>query len=326
MLGIHPHQAGGSRGGPDRRARASCSTHRRGGRGGRDGLDYFRDYAPRDTPADALRGAARRSPRARQAGRHPHPRRGRRHGSPCSPASTAPSSCTASPRRRCSTPALERGYYVSFAGNVTYPKADDLRSARRARARRAASSPRPTARTSLRSPPRGGRTSPRTSSTPSRRWPRRAARAPTSSAAQIDANASAAFGSVTLPTPKKELGQHFLVDENILGVIGRLAELDPDDVVLEIGPGLGVLTRYLAERVSPASTPSSSTARSSHTSARGCGERSNVEVALGDALRLDLVGTRPAAGQARREPAVQRRHAARRREPRRPAERSSCGA
>nr|MBA2461862.1 ribosomal RNA small subunit methyltransferase A [Actinomycetota bacterium] len=44
--------------------------------------------------------------------------------------------------------------------------------------------------------------------------------------------------------PKKELGQHFLVDENILGVIGRFAELDPSDVVLEIGPGLGVLTRY----------------------------------------------------------------------------------
>jgi 16S rRNA (adenine1518-N6/adenine1519-N6)-dimethyltransferase len=50
-------------------------------------------------------------------------------------------------------------------------------------------------------------------------------------------------------TPKKELGQHFLVDENILGVIGRLAQLEADDVVLEIGPGLGVLTRYLAERV-----------------------------------------------------------------------------
>ena len=49
--------------------------------------------------------------------------------------------------------------------------------------------------------------------------------------------------------PKKELGQHFLVDENILGVIGRLAELTPDDVVLEVGPGLGVLTRFLAERV-----------------------------------------------------------------------------
>jgi len=49
--------------------------------------------------------------------------------------------------------------------------------------------------------------------------------------------------------PKKELGQHFLADENILGVIGRLAELESEDVVLEVGPGLGVLTRYLAARV-----------------------------------------------------------------------------
>ena len=39
---------------------------------------------------------------------------------------------------------------------------------------------------------------------------------------------------------KKELGQHFLVDENILGVIGRLADLQPGDVVLEVGPGQGV--------------------------------------------------------------------------------------
>ena len=49
--------------------------------------------------------------------------------------------------------------------------------------------------------------------------------------------------------PTKALGQHFLVDENLLGVIGRLAALAPDDVVVEIGPGLGVLTRYLADRV-----------------------------------------------------------------------------
>jgi 16S rRNA (adenine1518-N6/adenine1519-N6)-dimethyltransferase len=49
--------------------------------------------------------------------------------------------------------------------------------------------------------------------------------------------------------PKKQLGQHFLVDENILGVIGRLADLQAGDVVLEVGPGLGVLTRYLADRV-----------------------------------------------------------------------------
>jgi 16S rRNA (adenine1518-N6/adenine1519-N6)-dimethyltransferase len=50
-------------------------------------------------------------------------------------------------------------------------------------------------------------------------------------------------------TPRKDLGQHFLVDENILRVIERLAELTPTDVVLEIGPGFGVLTRFLAERV-----------------------------------------------------------------------------
>jgi 16S rRNA (adenine1518-N6/adenine1519-N6)-dimethyltransferase len=49
---------------------------------------------------------------------------------------------------------------------------------------------------------------------------------------------------------KKSLGQHFLADPNILEVMGRLAELGPDDVVLEIGPGQGVLTRYLAQRVS----------------------------------------------------------------------------
>jgi 16S rRNA (adenine1518-N6/adenine1519-N6)-dimethyltransferase len=49
--------------------------------------------------------------------------------------------------------------------------------------------------------------------------------------------------------PKKALGQHFLVDENLLGVIARLAGLQADDVVLEVGPGLGVLTRYLAARV-----------------------------------------------------------------------------
>jgi 16S rRNA (adenine1518-N6/adenine1519-N6)-dimethyltransferase len=49
--------------------------------------------------------------------------------------------------------------------------------------------------------------------------------------------------------PKRAFGQHFLVDRNILGVVGRLAELEPDDVVLEVGPGLGTLTDYLAERV-----------------------------------------------------------------------------
>jgi 16S rRNA (adenine1518-N6/adenine1519-N6)-dimethyltransferase len=48
--------------------------------------------------------------------------------------------------------------------------------------------------------------------------------------------------------PNRELGQNFLVDSNILGVIERAAELGPDDVCLEIGGGLGVLSEFLAER------------------------------------------------------------------------------
>jgi 16S rRNA (adenine1518-N6/adenine1519-N6)-dimethyltransferase len=48
--------------------------------------------------------------------------------------------------------------------------------------------------------------------------------------------------------PNRELGQNFLIDSNILDVIGRAAELSEDDVVLEVGGGLGVLSEYLAAR------------------------------------------------------------------------------
>jgi 16S rRNA (adenine1518-N6/adenine1519-N6)-dimethyltransferase len=48
--------------------------------------------------------------------------------------------------------------------------------------------------------------------------------------------------------PNRELGQNFLIDSNILDVIGRAAALDPADVVLEVGGGLGVLSEYLAAR------------------------------------------------------------------------------
>jgi 16S rRNA (adenine1518-N6/adenine1519-N6)-dimethyltransferase len=49
--------------------------------------------------------------------------------------------------------------------------------------------------------------------------------------------------------PNRELGQNFLIDDNILGVIGRAAELASEDVVLEVGGGLGVLSEYLAPQV-----------------------------------------------------------------------------
>lgn len=48
---------------------------------------------------------------------------------------------------------------------------------------------------------------------------------------------------------KKELGQHFLVDEDVLQRIISTAELDHEDTVIEVGPGLGVLTKRLAEQV-----------------------------------------------------------------------------
>lgn len=49
--------------------------------------------------------------------------------------------------------------------------------------------------------------------------------------------------------PRKSLGQHFLVDRSYLAAIMEAAEVMPDDLVLEIGPGLGVLTEALAARV-----------------------------------------------------------------------------
>jgi len=48
-------------------------------------------------------------------------------------------------------------------------------------------------------------------------------------------------------TAKKSFGQHFLLDLNITRKIARLAQLGPDDVAIEVGPGPGGLTRALIE-------------------------------------------------------------------------------
>ena len=93
---------------------------------------------------------------------------------------------------------------------------------------------------------------------------------------------------------KKELGQHFLVDENILGVIGRLAELEESDVVLEIGPGLGVLTTFLADRVQQVYAVELDASLGPQLVERVAG-RPNAELRFGDALRLDLREAAPGA-------------------------------
>jgi 16S rRNA (adenine1518-N6/adenine1519-N6)-dimethyltransferase len=93
--------------------------------------------------------------------------------------------------------------------------------------------------------------------------------------------------------PDRELGQNFLIDSNILGVIGRAAELAPQDVVLEVGGGLGVLSEYLA-------------GQSAHVHVVEIDERlrealtdatdphPNVTVHWADAVTLDLAALAPA--------------------------------
>ncbi len=94
----------------------------------------------------------------------------------------------------------------------------------------------------------------------------------------------------------RELGQHFLVDDNILGVAGRLAHLGADDVVLEVGAGLGVLTAYLAERVRLVHAVELDRGLEPHLRERLVGHQ-NVELVLGDALTLPLEALDPPPGK-----------------------------
>jgi 16S rRNA (adenine1518-N6/adenine1519-N6)-dimethyltransferase len=95
-----------------------------------------------------------------------------------------------------------------------------------------------------------------------------------------------------LPTPSKELGQHFLVDENIVRVIGRLAELEPDDVILEIGPGQGVLTDFLARQARLVHAVELDHRLKPHLEER-FGGADNVQLHFSDALELDPAALEP---------------------------------
>jgi len=96
---------------------------------------------------------------------------------------------------------------------------------------------------------------------------------------------------VSGPAPKKSLGQHFLTDDNILTVIARLAALAPDDVILEIGPGLGALTRVLADRCAHVHAVELDKRLEPHL--RGIAAAPNVSLHWGDALQLDLARLEP---------------------------------
>jgi 16S rRNA (adenine1518-N6/adenine1519-N6)-dimethyltransferase len=92
--------------------------------------------------------------------------------------------------------------------------------------------------------------------------------------------------------PKRDLGQNFLIDSNILGVIARAADLSDQDVALEIGGGLGVLSEHLAERT--AHTHVVELDRSLEPALRDAlAPHPNTTLHLADALDLDLAALDP---------------------------------
>jgi 16S rRNA (adenine1518-N6/adenine1519-N6)-dimethyltransferase len=91
---------------------------------------------------------------------------------------------------------------------------------------------------------------------------------------------------------KRELGQHFLADENIARVAGRMAALSPEDVVLEVGAGLGVLTTYLADHVEHVHAIEIDRELVPHLRER-LASRDNVSLVLADALRYPLAELDP---------------------------------
>jgi 16S rRNA (adenine1518-N6/adenine1519-N6)-dimethyltransferase len=92
--------------------------------------------------------------------------------------------------------------------------------------------------------------------------------------------------------PDRDLGQHFLADDNLLGVIERLAPLAPDDVALEVGAGVGVLTAWLADRVSLVHAVEVDR-RLEPALERTLDLKSNVNLLFGDAMRIDLGALEP---------------------------------
>jgi 16S rRNA (adenine1518-N6/adenine1519-N6)-dimethyltransferase len=93
--------------------------------------------------------------------------------------------------------------------------------------------------------------------------------------------------------PNRELGQNFLVDDNLLDVIGRLAELGPGDRVLEIGGGLGILSAYLAPRVSHLHVIETDR-RLEPVLAEALGPHTNAGLVIADVMDLDLGALDPA--------------------------------
>ncbi len=90
--------------------------------------------------------------------------------------------------------------------------------------------------------------------------------------------------------PKKNLGQHFLTDLNIAQRIADTVDACPDLPVLEVGPGMGVMTQYLVKKPRPfkvVEIDRESVAYLKETLFKGCDEAESP-IIEGDFLRMDL--------------------------------------
>jgi TatD DNase family protein len=127
ILGIHPHGAGTATG-ADLAELRGLLEHPRAVAVGETGLDWYRDYAPRD---DQRRVFAAQLGLASELGKpaviHTRAADDDTLAGLADFAGTVVLHCFSSPHLLPS--ALERGWYVSFAGNATFPKAVDLRLA-----------------------------------------------------------------------------------------------------------------------------------------------------------------------------------------------------
>jgi len=85
--------------------------------------------------------------------------------------------------------------------------------------------------------------------------------------------------------PQKRLGQHFLVDEGTLESIMSAAEPSSDDIVIEVGPGLGILTKKLAAAVARVVAVELDS-RLVKALRKELADSSNVEIVHGDILKV----------------------------------------